>query len=114
MPSSTEIESNIMAKAPTLFGFCFPDLKVAAIVTCLRAWVLRPRFDVRNHFLFTPLLPSTTVGTIEFRSIIESIRVACPDVTFDQATVRTVDTEQSVITCEGVPAGKRLSFLMTS
>jgi len=36
-------------------------------------------FDVkivspRNHFLFTCLLPSTTVGTIEFRSIIEPIR----------------------------------------
>ncbi|GEM_PF-5470317 len=30
----------------------------------------------RNHFLFTPLLPSTTVGTIEFRSIIEPIRTA--------------------------------------
>ena len=28
----------------------------------------------RNHFLFTPLLPSTTAGTIEFRSIIEPIR----------------------------------------
>ncbi|KAI1703595.1 pyridine nucleotide-disulfide oxidoreductase domain-containing protein [Ditylenchus destructor] len=28
----------------------------------------------RNHFLFTPLLPSTTVGTLEFRSIIEPIR----------------------------------------
>ena len=39
------------------------------------------RYDVhivspRNHFLFTPLLPSTTVGTIEFRSIIEPIRTA--------------------------------------
>lgn len=37
------------------------------------------KFDItvvspRNHFLFTPLLPSTTVGTIEFRSIIEPIR----------------------------------------
>ena len=28
----------------------------------------------RNPFLFTPLLPSTTAGTIEFRSIIEPIR----------------------------------------
>ncbi|EDV21619.1 uncharacterized protein TRIADDRAFT_2088, partial [Trichoplax adhaerens] len=28
----------------------------------------------RNHFLFTPLLPSTTVGTLEFRSIIDPIR----------------------------------------
>jgi len=28
----------------------------------------------RNYFLFTPLLPSTTVGTIDFRSIVENIR----------------------------------------
>lgn len=55
----------------------------------------------RNHFLFTPLLPSTTVGTIEFRSIIESIRVACPDVTFYQANARSVDLKRSVLTCEG-------------
>lgn len=27
----------------------------------------------RNHFLFSPFLPSTIVGTIEFRSIIETI-----------------------------------------
>ncbi len=32
----------------------------------------KTKFDVsivspRNHFLFTPLLPSTTVGTLEFR-----------------------------------------------
>ena len=36
-------------------------------------------FDVsvispRNHFLFTPLLASTAVGTLEFRSIIEPVR----------------------------------------
>lgn len=39
----------------------------------------KKRFDVivvspRNHFLFTPLLCSTTVGTLEFRSIIEPVR----------------------------------------
>ncbi|KAJ0399365.1 hypothetical protein ATCC90586_006820 [Pythium insidiosum] len=28
----------------------------------------------RNHFLYTPLLASTTVGTLEFRSIIEPLR----------------------------------------
>ena len=28
----------------------------------------------RNHFLFTSLLASTTVGTLEFRSIIEPVR----------------------------------------
>mmetsp|Transcript_16735 Transcript_16735/g.36919 ORF Transcript_16735/g.36919 Transcript_16735/m.36919 type:complete len:149 (+) Transcript_16735:97-543(+) len=36
-------------------------------------------FDVRvvspsNHFLFTPLLPSTAVGTLEFRAIQEPVR----------------------------------------
>ncbi len=30
----------------------------------------------RNHFLFTPLLASTTVGSLEFRSVIESVRMA--------------------------------------
>jgi NADH:ubiquinone reductase (non-electrogenic) len=39
----------------------------------------RKLFDVtivspRNHFLFTPLLASTTVGTLELRSITESVR----------------------------------------
>ena len=37
------------------------------------------QFDVtvvspRNYFLFTPLLPSVTVGTVEARSIVEPIR----------------------------------------
>jgi NADH dehydrogenase FAD-containing subunit len=36
----------------------------------------------RNHFRFTPLLPSTTVGTIEFRSIIEPIRHARKETAF--------------------------------
>jgi len=28
----------------------------------------------RNYFLFTPLLPSTTVGTLEVRSVMEPVR----------------------------------------
>src|SRR5205809_1150296 len=32
----------------------------------------------RNHFLFTPLLPSTAVGTIEYRTIPEPLRRAAP------------------------------------
>ncbi|WAR01358.1 NDH-like protein [Mya arenaria] len=39
----------------------------------------KSKYDVivvspRNHFLFTPLLCSTTVGTLEFRSIVEPVR----------------------------------------
>ncbi|CAF1033217.1 unnamed protein product [Rotaria sordida] len=42
-------------------------------------YLKRNKYDVtlvspRNHFLFTPLLPSTTVGTLEFRCIIEPVR----------------------------------------
>jgi NADH:ubiquinone reductase (non-electrogenic) len=70
------------------------------------------RFDVtvvspRNHFLFTPLLPSTTVGTVEFRSIIEPIRTACrlDPFTFYQAFTTAVDPARKVVTCEGATDG---------
>src|ERR1051325_7675402 len=56
----------------------------------------------RNHFLFTPLLPSTTVGTIEFRSIIESIRSARRDIQYYQADCKGIDPEQQSIRCEQV------------
>ena len=55
----------------------------------------------RNHFLFTPLLPSTTVGTIEFRSIIEPIRIACPAAKFIQAVCKNIDLKKKTIRCEG-------------
>lgn len=69
------------------------------------------RFDVRvvsprNHFLFTPLLPSTTVGTIEFRSIIEPIRKARKGIQFHQATCTTIRPEDNVIECTGAFKGK--------
>ena len=40
------------------------------------------RYDVtvispRNHFLFTPMLAGASVGTVEYRSITESIREVC-------------------------------------
>ncbi|RPI17377.1 MAG: hypothetical protein EHM58_09485 [Ignavibacteriae bacterium] len=53
----------------------------------------------RNHFLFTPLLPSTTVGTIEFRSIIEPIR-NLKHINFYQAYALNIDTVNNVVFCE--------------
>lgn len=55
----------------------------------------------RNHFLFTPLLPSTTVGTIEFRSIIEPIRTARKGLRFHQAYCTSLDLENKIAHCEG-------------
>jgi NADH dehydrogenase FAD-containing subunit len=55
----------------------------------------------RNHFLFTPLLPSTTVGTIEFRSIIEPIRTARKNVRFYLAQCVGLDIAKSKAYCRG-------------
>lgn len=61
------------------------------------------KFDVivvspRNHFLFTPLLPSTTVGTIEFRSIIEPVR-NIRGITFHQSSCVSLNDQMNTITC---------------
>ena len=86
-------------------------------------------FDVNvvspaNHFLFTPLLPQTTVGSLEFRTIqgkstphtphirhtsIDSIRnIQEPVRTIDglgayyQAKARKVDLENRIVKCEDI------------
>ncbi len=56
----------------------------------------------RNHFLFTPLLPSTTVGTLEFRSIIEPIRHARKNLLFYHAIAQEIDTDKRLVQCKGV------------
>lgn len=75
------------------------------------------RYDVtivspRNHFLFTPLLPSTTVGTLEFRSVIEPVRAARPGVQFYQAEVVHIDESRRSVVCRAVHDGDEfdLSF----
>lgn len=64
----------------------------------------------RNHFIFTPLLPSTTVGTIEFRSIIEPIRSAKDNITYFQANCTAIDTEQNMIHCKSALDGNKFSL----
>lgn len=64
----------------------------------------RKLFDItvvspRNHFLFTPLLPSTTVGTIEFRSVIEPVRHNRPGVKFLLAEASSLDTRERRVIC---------------
>ncbi|MDD5363551.1 MAG: FAD-dependent oxidoreductase [Ignavibacteria bacterium] len=59
----------------------------------------------RNHFLFTPLLPSTTVGTLEFRSIIEPIRNT-ENITFHQSSCTSVNSENNSIECKDADTGK--------
>jgi len=71
------------------------------------------RYDVkvispRNYFLFTPMLPSTAVGTVEFRSIVETFRTANPFVDYLEAFCVDVDFEKQMAICESnIPGEKR-------
>lgn len=64
----------------------------------------KKKFDVavvspRNHFLFTPLLPSTAVGTLEFRAIQEPVRTI-PNIHYYQAFVESVNFDKGEVKCK--------------
>ena len=63
----------------------------------------------RNHFLFTCLLPSTTVGTIEFRSIIEPIR-NIKNAVYIQAFCSKIDETAKIIYCEDTDTQKQFTL----
>lgn len=80
----------------------------------------REAFDVtivspRNHMLFTPLLASTAVGTLEFRSISQPVKNSMRDVHFVKGeatkldtTTKTVVAETSTLTSKGEHISQRV------
>lgn len=67
----------------------------------------------RNYFLFTPLLPSATVGTLEVRSIMEPIRYflkrsTCESASFIEAECVNIDPKTKKITCQDTSEVKGL------
>ncbi|KAF0852962.1 mitochondrial rotenone-insensitive NADH dehydrogenase (NDE2 external NADH dehydrogenase) [Andalucia godoyi] len=58
----------------------------------------------RNHFLFTPLLASTCVGTLEFRGVIEAVRSPNQPVNYYQAKAVAFDFQNRTIAC--VPSSR--------
>eukprot|EP00466_Bigelowiella_natans_P015654 jgi/Bigna1/34172/e_gw1.4.200.1 len=67
----------------------------------------KDKYDVRvispaNHFLFTPLLPSTAVGTLEFRCIQEPVRTIPGLGEYYQAKARTIDFDTREISCSDI------------
>jgi len=54
-----------------------------------------------NYFLFTPLLPSATVGTVGIRSLVESIRrlMVRARAHFLEASARDIDLKSKLIEC---------------
>ncbi|ORZ40279.1 pyridine nucleotide-disulfide oxidoreductase-domain-containing protein [Catenaria anguillulae PL171] len=53
----------------------------------------------RNYFLFTPLLASSAVGTLEHRAIIEPVRQFNKPLQFHQASCDSIDFDKKVIHC---------------
>jgi Pyridine nucleotide-disulphide oxidoreductase len=57
----------------------------------------------RNHFIFTPLLPSASVGTLECRCIQEPVRtILGSNGRYLQAKARTLDYERKRVVCESI------------
>lgn len=73
---------------------------------CLEITMVSPR----NYFVFTPLLASTTVGTLEYRAIVESIRTI-PDVHFVQARVIDIDFDNKQVVTQSMEADEHRHVL---
>ncbi|KAF5350487.1 hypothetical protein D9756_008688 [Leucocoprinus leucothites] len=64
----------------------------------------KERYDVvvvspNTYFNFTPLLASTSVGTLEFRAAIEPVRKYAPALTYYQAWCDEIDFKRKTLTC---------------
>ncbi|EME78396.1 uncharacterized protein MYCFIDRAFT_167777 [Pseudocercospora fijiensis CIRAD86] len=68
-----------------------------------------------NHFLFTPMLPSATVGTLEFRSLVEPVRGIIKRIKghFLKASAVDVDFSNKLVELESYDSdgGKRRFYL---
>jgi len=68
-----------------------------------------------NHFLFTPMLPSATVGTLEFRSLVEPVRRIVQRVRghFLQAEAESVDFSEKLVEVSQVDSnGDKVHFYL--
>lgn len=65
-----------------------------------------------NAFLFTPMLPGSAVGTVEFRSLLEPVRLANQFVSYFEAYCESIDPVGKVAKCvsaiEDQGAGKEM------
>lgn len=68
-----------------------------------------------NYFLFTPMLPSATVGTLELRSLVEPVRRIVSRVKghFLKASAEDVDFSERLVECTSKgPNGEKQSFYL--
>lgn len=68
----------------------------------------------RSYFVFTPLLNSTAVGTLEFRTTLEPVRSRYkPNVDFMQGWADDVDLDRKMLTVEESVVDERQAHAMT-
>jgi len=62
----------------------------------------------RNHLLFTPMLASSAVGTVNSRSICQPVRPVCSakDMKFYDSSAKKIDKEKQTVLCE-TPTGDK-------
>eukprot|EP00128_Syssomonas_multiformis_P017223 Colp12_sorted_trinity150504_noHs@10067 len=66
----------------------------------------------RNHWICTPLLASTTVGTLDFRNVTEPIRAVRREAQFYQAQCQSINFEERLVTCRSNFWHSREEFLL--
>jgi len=64
----------------------------------------------RNYFVFSPLLPSAVVGTVEFRSILEPVRRRVRSARMVEAAAERVDWEARVVHCRSAVSDEQLGI----
>lgn len=62
-----------------------------------------------NHFLFTPLLPSAAVGTVELRSILEPVRRRRPWVELLEAEAERIELAARRVVCRSAVSGEEFT-----
>jgi len=111
LPSSTGRLSKISNRDLSTTPYIKQDPKKPRVVILGAGWggyrlakdLKKDKYEVavvspRNHFLFTPLLPSTTIGTLEFRSVQEPVRTI-KDVAYYQSRAEMVDFDKKFVRC---------------
>ncbi|KAK9762816.1 hypothetical protein K7432_011089 [Basidiobolus ranarum] len=66
----------------------------------------------RNYFVFTPLLASTSVGTLEFRCIVEPVKQHAKEAHFYEAWCDNIDLKKKQILCTSNLGDKDEKFLL--
>jgi NADH:ubiquinone reductase (non-electrogenic) len=64
----------------------------------------------RNHFVFTPLLPSAVVGSVELRSILEPVRRRVPHVRMVEGSAIAVDWKTRQVVCRSAVSDEEIAL----